>query len=135
MAYAFNKRFPAIVLGAAAISGDTGQLKVVDLGNMPLGGDGVLTFTVKNTHATTVFDAFQVQVKTAPGADWELIASTAAEFTSAIVAPIRNSSASPVTLAAGAQMTFSMDVDGYHAVRLMASGDAAGTVDVSVGVR
>lgn len=136
MAFSWFRRYTAITVPAAAISGDTGRLKSINLSSFPIGGDGVVTFTVKNTHATVAFDAFQLQTRTHPGADWETLASSAAQFTTALVAPLRHCSASPVTLAAAAKVTFSMDVDAFHSVRLMASGNAAAsTAEVAVGVR
>jgi len=88
------------------------------------------TVTVKNSHETTAFDAFNVAFRPTTNAPFVTHASIADSFTTP-VHPLLSTSGSPVTLAAAASVRMEFLVSSIDAIRLQASGaGAAGTAEV-----
>jgi len=89
--------------------------------------------TVKNSHATVAFAEFNTAIRTSTSAAFITHADTAAEFTTGITEPMVDSSASPVTLAAGASVSFKYEIGDVDALRIQIGGNgAASTADLYV---
>lgn len=95
--------------------------------------DQQVRFTVKNSHASVAFAEFAVAIRPTTNAAFVTHASTAGSFTTP-VHPMVDASGSPVTLAAGASVSFAYDISGIDAIRIQIGGDgAASTADLYAG--
>lgn len=86
--------------------------------------------TVKNSHGTVAWDAFNIAIRSTTNAAFVTQANSAIDFTSPTI-PLIDASASPTALLAGASVMIRYDISGIDAIRLQASGDgAASTAEV-----
>ncbi len=106
--------------------GSTGELQIIKATS----GSKTCTITVKNTDGANAFDAFVVSVRPTISSPWTIIANADLDFTSPTL-PMRYASASPVGLAAGANVMFQIETGGIDSIKIEASNDtAAGTANL-----
>lgn len=87
-------------------------------------GASIMYLTVKNSHASVAWDAFDVSIRPTTNAPWKVHASLAGDFT-APKKPMLDASGSPVALAVGGVEMMAFAVGGIDALRLRASGNGA----------
>ena len=102
------------------LEASTGTLQDIKCPN----GATTCTITVENADGANAFDAFTVSIRPTITAPFTVHASVAGDFTSPVL-PMRYASASPVTLAAEANVIFKYDISGLDTIRIAASNAVA----------